>query len=347
MKKFSACFARRCLLPSAAFAQSTGTGRQEQQRSSSPASSRPGVDGIVAPPGVKTRGVLTQEFIAKQRPGQSIDDTINLLPGVSFQNNDPYGSSGGTLTIRGFDASRISQTFDGIPLNDTGNYAIYSNQQLDPELIEQVNVNLGTTDVDSPTASATGVDGQLSHARSRPTTSGVRLLGSLGDFNYPAHLRHGQHRRVHPVGHAGLVLGQLRRPTTNPFNSYGKIDKQQYNAKIYQPIGNNGDFISIAGHYNENRNNFFGSVPLRTRHSRRAPTNSGSARRRLRLDQPLPARHATSASTTLSAVHRPTRRQAGVADVAEQLRHRFDEQLQPVEHRQHPRSSRASRWPSN
>src|SRR3546814_12300581 len=25
----------------------------------------------------------------------------------------------------------------------------------------------------------------------------------------------------------------------------------------------NGDFVSVAGHYNVNRNNFFGSVPLR------------------------------------------------------------------------------------
>ena len=37
----------------------------------------------------------------------------------------------------------------------------------------------------------------------------------------------------------------------------GVIYKQQYNARIYQPIGSNGDFISVAGHYNQNRNNFF------------------------------------------------------------------------------------------
>ena len=30
-----------------------------------------------------------------------------------------------------------------------------------------------------------------------------------------------------------------------------------------QPLGNNGDFVSISGHYNQNRNNFLGSVPLR------------------------------------------------------------------------------------
>jgi len=49
----------------------------------------------------------------------------------------------------------------------------------------------------------------------------------------------------------------------NPFNNYGKIDKSQVNARIYQPLGDGDDFISISGHYNENRNNFFGSVPLR------------------------------------------------------------------------------------
>ena len=108
-----------------------------------------GVAGVEIPDSPKAKEVLNQDFIARQTPGQTINDTINLIPGVSFQNNDAFGSAGGTLTIRGFDDSRISQTFDGIPLNDTGNYALYSNQQLDPELIEQVNVNLGTTDVDS------------------------------------------------------------------------------------------------------------------------------------------------------------------------------------------------------
>src|SRR5207302_2267922 len=32
---------------------------------------------------------------------------------------------------------------------------------------------------------------------------------------------------------------------------------------IWQPIGSNGDFVSVAGNYNQNRNNFFGSLPLR------------------------------------------------------------------------------------
>ncbi|MFX5328505.1 TonB-dependent receptor plug domain-containing protein, partial [Acinetobacter baumannii] len=83
----------------------------------------------------------------------------------------------------GFDNTRISQTFDGLPLNDTGNYALYSNQQLDPELIDQVNVNLGTTDVDSPTASASG--STVNYRTKLPSHDlGARLVGSIGDFNF-------------------------------------------------------------------------------------------------------------------------------------------------------------------
>src|SRR3546814_16561834 len=105
-----------------------------------------------------------------------------MLPGVSFQNNDPFGSAGGTLTIRWFANSRISQTFDGIPLNDSGNYALYSNQQLDPELIEQVNVNLGSTDVDSPTAAASG--STVTYRTRHPFDEfGARWQGSVGDYS--------------------------------------------------------------------------------------------------------------------------------------------------------------------
>ena len=69
-----------------------------------------GVGGVQIPDTTKARGVLNQEFISRQTPGNSILDTINALPGVSFQNNDPFGSGGGTLTIRGFDSSRIAVT---------------------------------------------------------------------------------------------------------------------------------------------------------------------------------------------------------------------------------------------
>ena len=104
----------------------------------------------------KSRTTVSEEYLATQTAGQSVIQSLNLVPGVNFTNSDPYGSSGGNLRMRSFDGPRISLMLDGIQLNDTGNYAMYTNQQIDPEIVEKVTVNLGTSDVDSPTASATG-----------------------------------------------------------------------------------------------------------------------------------------------------------------------------------------------
>src|SRR5690606_28948607 len=39
------------------------------------------------------------------------------------------------------------------------------------------------------------------------------------------------------------------------FKGKGELRKQQFNARLYQPLGDNGDFLSLAAHWNENRNN--------------------------------------------------------------------------------------------
>ena len=249
------------LIPGAAYAQSTGSLDIDQGDIVVTAARPTGVGGVQIPDTSKAKGVLTQEFIAHQTPGNSILDTINSLPGVSFQNNDPFGNSGGTLTIRGFDASRIGLTFDGIPLNDTGNYAVYSNQQLDPELIDQVNVSYGSTDVDSPTAAASG--STVNYRTIVPTDKfGARLEGSIGDFNYFRVFGIVNTGEFTPFGTKAWISASSANNRV-VFNDFGKINKSQFNARVYQPIGSNGDFVSIAGNYNVNRNNFFGSAPLR------------------------------------------------------------------------------------
>ncbi len=248
-------------MPAAAYAQSTGTVEAENKAIVITGSRAKDVGGVTTPDTPKAKVVLTQEIISRSNPGQTILDTINLVPGVSFQNNDAYGSSGGTLNIRGFDSTRISLTFDGIQLNDSGNYAIFSNQQIDPELIEQVNVNLGSTDVDSPTASAVG--GTVNYRTMTPTKDfGVRINAGFGDWKYWRLFGVVNTGEIGPF-HTRAWFAASRTKNRLPFNNYGRISKQQYNGKIWQPIGSNGDFVSISGHYNQNRNNFFGSLPLR------------------------------------------------------------------------------------
>ncbi|MES2022984.1 MAG: TonB-dependent receptor [Pseudomonadota bacterium] len=245
-------------LPTLASAQSTGSIDAETDIVVS-GKRATGINGIEIPDTPKAKAVLTQEFIAHRVPGQSILDTINQIPGVNFTNSDPYGASGGQLRIRGFDGARVSLTFDGIPLNDSGNYAIYSNQQLDPELIEQVNVNFGTTDVDSPTASASG--GTVNYRSLTPTdTMGATAIYSHGTYDM---------NRVFGLFNTGVFTAfgtkawfSASKESYDQYRGYGSLDKKQFNGKLYQPLGSNGDFISIAGHYNENRNSSYSNPSL-------------------------------------------------------------------------------------
>lgn len=305
-------------LAAPAFAQSTGS--VDFDKEIIVTGTRSGVQevgGISSPDSAKAKAVLTQENIARQNPGQTILDTINQIPSVSFQNNDAYGSSGGTLNIRGFSSDRVSLTFDGVPLNDSGNYAIYSNQQIDPELIEQVNVNLGTTDVDSPTASAAG--GTVNYRTKKPDRDfGAMLSGSAGEYDFMRIFGKIETGDLTPGGIRAWVSASMAR-NKNPFNNYGEVDKQQYNGKLYIPLAGD-DFVSIAGHYNQNRNNFFGSLPLRIDSTRtvgsgsgnRYPTNSNE--RTYNINWPC----------TVNEVARP-----GVADSANSCGTEFDRRFNP------------------
>ena len=246
-----------------AFAQSTGTIAAEEGETiivtGSRASQAP--QGIEVPDTPKARTILTNEYLRTQNPGQSVLQTINIVPSVNFTNNDPFGSSGGNVRIRGFDGNRVSLTFDGLPLNDTGNYAIFSNQQLDPEVIDSVNVNQGTTDVDSPTAASSG--GTINYRSLVPSKDlGALVVGSYGE-SYAGR----SFNRVFGMIQTGDILGTGVRgyfsassARADKFRGPGDLQKEQYNARLYKELDGNGDFISIAAHYNRNRNVSFRAI---------------------------------------------------------------------------------------
>ena len=247
----------------AASAQSTGTEATEVESVTVTGSRGPAnVGGLATAENIaKTRNTVGQEFIATQAAGQTILQTLNLTPGLSFTNADPYGSSGGNIRLRGFDGNRVSLTFDGIPLNDTGNYATYTNQQLDPELIERASVNTGSTDVDSPTASATG--GTINYVTRRPANDfGGWIQASGGDFNYRRIMGLIDTGEFGPWGTTAWFAASYQN--YDKFKGIGELEKTQYNFRIYQPLRGNGDFVALSGHYNENRNNNYNGPNLAT-----------------------------------------------------------------------------------
>jgi iron complex outermembrane receptor protein len=241
-----------------ASAQSSGTDAIEENMDEVVVSAtRARTIGIVNPQtAAKSRVSLSGDYLDLQPAGQSVFQSINLIPGVNFTNNDPYGTSGGNLRIRGFDGSRVSVTFDGIPLNDSGNYALYTNQMLDSELIERVDVNLGTTDVDSPTASATG--GTVAYKTRRPLSEfGGQAVVSAGDDNYRRAFLRVDSGELGPWGTKAFVAASYQK--YDKFKGPGELEKKQFNAMVRQDFEND-NFISLGMHYNVNRNAFYRSA---------------------------------------------------------------------------------------
>ena len=246
------------IIAGAASAQSTGTSAAEATSveevvvtgTRGPRAIGPAVAQTVD----KARSTIEQEVIGRQQPGQTILQTLNLVPGLNFTNSDPYGNSGGNIRLRGYDGNRVGLAVDGVPLNDTGNYATYTNQQIDPELIERASVNQGTTDNDSPTAAALG--GIINYQTVRPYEEpGATFTGSKGTFSYGRVFGRVDSGAFGPWGTTAFLAASYTN--YQKFKGPGELEKKQYNGRVYQTLGDNGDFTALAFNWNENRNNSY------------------------------------------------------------------------------------------
>ncbi|OEZ62500.1 TonB-dependent receptor [Duganella sp. HH105] len=104
----------------------------------------------------KARSTVTAEELAKQRPTGNAYDALALLPAVNTYGYDATGLFGGGLTLRGFNSDQIGATINGVPVNDSGNFAVFPQEYVDQENTCTTFVTQGSTDVDSPQVGATG-----------------------------------------------------------------------------------------------------------------------------------------------------------------------------------------------
>lgn len=104
----------------------------------------------------KARSTVTAEELAKQRPTGNAYDALALLPAVNTYSYDATGLFGGGLTLRGFNSDQIGATINGVPVNDSGNFAVFPQEYVDQENTCTQFVTQGSTDVDSPQVGATG-----------------------------------------------------------------------------------------------------------------------------------------------------------------------------------------------
>lgn len=242
------------MFASAAFAQATGsTTVQELVVTKKKIDSVGGV--VTQQEAPKTRSIVTQEYISTQGAGATALSDLNIVPGVVYQNDDVYGiTSSGSLSIHGIRGQFVAELVDGVPLNDGGNYAIYSGELVDPEIIASINVVTGSTDVDAPSSSSLG--GQINIQTLVPTKNFggfVNISGGSWDFGRVAFLVNTG--EFGPLGTRMWIEGsdQWAHAEYGP----GAKLKKQANAKIYQDLHHEGDFIAVTGFYDDQIQPFF------------------------------------------------------------------------------------------
>jgi iron complex outermembrane receptor protein len=238
-----------------AHAQATGTLTVEQVEVT--ASQNNSFEGVVSQQeSPKTREIITQQYISQQPTGANALSDLNLVPGVNYTNDDPYGMSGvgGHLSIRGIKGANIAEMVDGVPLNDAGNYAIYGGELVDPEVISNVNVITGSTDVDSPTSSSLGGSVNINTLTPSDTMGGF-VTGSGGSFNYWRVAGLVNTGEVGPWGTKMWIEGSQQM--NDKFTGVGHDKKWQVNFKIYQDLHHADDFIALAGFYDQQLADFY------------------------------------------------------------------------------------------
>jgi iron complex outermembrane receptor protein len=241
----SSALATGLLLAGNAFAQSTAT--QVQELIVTGSRGAPSTAGLATQVNeAKDVSIVQQEFIATQLPSANVAQLINVLPGVSYSTEDPGGFNSGDLRIHGFDGNHVAVILDGAPLNDTGNYAVFPGEYLIGELVDHITVNVGSADVDSPSASALGAT--INAVTKKPATErGGLLKQSVGSYEYVRSFGEYDTGAIGPWGTTAFVAGEWGRER-NFKSRPGDSKRWDVSGRIYQPLSGN-DFLSLAGIY--------------------------------------------------------------------------------------------------
>jgi iron complex outermembrane receptor protein len=143
---------------------------------------RTGMGLMVTEDAPKARSTITAAELEKQRPTGNAYQALELLPSVNSYNYDATGLFGGGLTLRGFNSDQIGATINGVPVNDSGSFAVYPQEYVDQENTCSEFVTQGSTDVDSPQVGASG--GNFGIITCNPEDKQrVRYMQTIGQLN--------------------------------------------------------------------------------------------------------------------------------------------------------------------
>ncbi|MGC5748274.1 TonB-dependent receptor [Gluconobacter sp. NFX36] len=192
--------------------------------------------------GTKSRSEITQAYIAKQAPTPNVFKLLGNLPGANVASADPFGMVSGNMTIRGMNSDQIGFTVEGAPLNDIGSYMAFPTEWVDSENLNEVTMQQGSANLDSPVIGASG--GIVTMNLIDPSHKmGATIAGSFGSYN-----THREYVRLQSgdIGNTGMrafvAWSHLEEPH---FRGAGDDHKQHVDAKLVKDW-TNGSRSTVA-----------------------------------------------------------------------------------------------------
>lgn len=130
---------------------------------------------------VKGRSTVTKAALEKDLATGNSLQSLALLPSVNTYSYDATGLFGGSITVRGFGADQLGITVNGVPVNDSGNFAVYPQEYIDSENVCTTSIAQGSPELEAPHSGATG--GSISIITCDPgdkfSFRGAETLGGL------------------------------------------------------------------------------------------------------------------------------------------------------------------------
>lgn len=203
---------------------------------------------------IKGRSTVTKEALDKQTATGNAIDKLKYTPGLNISSEDNTGLSGFRFTMRGMNSDQVGMSVDGMPINDSGNYALYSNLLGDPENLDQIFVTQGASESDGPHIGSSG--GNIGIVTIRPTKeTGAfvkQIVGSNATRKTFARLNTGEVNGLSNWLSASHTEGDMWRGS-----GAVRADKVEWNSFF---DAGNGNTANLILKYHEQDNNSYSQL---------------------------------------------------------------------------------------
>lgn len=195
---------------------------------------------------------LSATTIQQQSATSSYAQNINSIPGVTSYSRDASGLFGGGYSIRGFDSTQVGFSVDGVPLNDSGTFAVIPQVYTDPENLCSVVVTKGGAATQASQQVAMG--GVVDVQSCAPSDNPHAKVGTSFGSN---RLRKDFYRIDTGTMLGGALKGfvSYSKASTDYFAGPGTADRHHVDARFDLRI-NSQNSITVTGFYNEFVNTF-------------------------------------------------------------------------------------------